>query len=140
MPTTERIARWLTTFLVWLCVLSYPTAFAQEQLGLQSERPTVMGEPSSEADEAVEDSEIETDRDSFTPATSVVGRKRLVVESAYSFIDNRGVPETHSLPEIVARYGIADNVELRLGVNYEVGEPATQSLAMYPMTRRALPG
>lgn len=65
--------------------------------------------------------EIETDRDSFTPATSVVGCRRLVIESAYSFIDNRRVPETHSLPEIVARYGITNEIELRFGYNYEVG-------------------
>ena len=65
--------------------------------------------------------EIETDRDSFTPATSVVGRRRVVIESAYSFIDNRHVPETHSLPELVARYGISERIELRLGCNYEVG-------------------
>jgi len=65
--------------------------------------------------------EIETDRDSFTPATSVVGRGRWVVESAYSFVDNRQVLETHSFPEVVARFGIADTIEVRLGWNYEVG-------------------
>jgi hypothetical protein len=65
--------------------------------------------------------EIETDRDSFTPATSTAGRRRLVVESAYTFVDNRGVKETHSVPELILRYGAADRVELRLGWNYEVG-------------------
>jgi hypothetical protein len=65
--------------------------------------------------------EIETDRDSFTPSTSVAGRQRFIVESAYSFIDNRTVPETHSLPEIIARYGLSDRIELRFGCNYEVG-------------------
>ncbi len=39
----------------------------------------------------------------------------------YSFIDNRNVPETHSLPELIARYGITEAIELRLGYNYEVG-------------------
>ncbi len=72
-------------------------------------------------EEGEEEDEIETDRDSFTPATTVVGWQRLVVESAYSFIDNRRVPETHSLPEIVFRYGISDWIELRFGTNYEVG-------------------
>ncbi len=51
----------------------------------------------------------------------MVGRRRIVIESAYSFIDNRNVPETHSLPEVVARYGISDMIELRLGFNFEVG-------------------
>jgi hypothetical protein len=68
-----------------------------------------------------EEDEIETDRDSYTPATSVVGRRRLVVESAYSFIDNRHVPETHSFPELIARYGWSERLELRVGWNYEVG-------------------
>jgi hypothetical protein len=74
----------------------------------------------AEIDSAKED-EIETDRDSFTPSTDVVGRKRLVIESAYSLIDNRKAAETHSLPEILSRYGVTDNVELRFGFNYEIG-------------------
>lgn len=65
--------------------------------------------------------EIETDRDSFTPATSLVGRDRVILESAYSFIDNRRVYDTHSLPEIVLRYGIIERCELRFGTNYEIG-------------------
>ncbi|MBL9165209.1 MAG: transporter [Planctomycetaceae bacterium] len=64
---------------------------------------------------------IETDRDSFTPATVTAGNGRLIVESGYSFIDNRSVPETHSLPELIARYGLNDWFELRIGSNYEVG-------------------
>jgi hypothetical protein len=64
---------------------------------------------------------IETDRDSFTSATTTVGRGRLVIESAYSFLDNRGVKETHSFPELLGRYGLTERLELRLGWNYEVG-------------------
>ena len=71
--------------------------------------------------EEASDDEIETDRDSFTPATTVVGYKRLVVESAWSYIDNRSVADTNSLPELVCRYGVSDWLELRLGFNYEVG-------------------
>jgi hypothetical protein len=70
--------------------------------------------------ESAED-ELETDRDSFTPATGVVGRGRLIVESAYTYIDNRHVPETHSLPELIVRYGLNEMFELRIGHNYEVG-------------------
>src|SRR5262245_36977286 len=65
--------------------------------------------------------EIETDRDSFTPATTTAGRNRLIVESAYSFLDNRAVKETHSFPELILRYGLSERLELRLGWNYEVG-------------------
>jgi hypothetical protein len=82
------------------------------------DRPESGGEPRREG--RGED-EIETDRDSFTPAISTAGRGRLIVESAYSFLDNRHVPETHSFPELLLRYGVAERVELRLGWNYEVG-------------------
>ena len=61
-----------------------------------------------------------------------MGWRRLVVESAYSFIDNRRVPETHSLPELVARYGATDWLEFRLGTNYEIGgagNPISASIA-----------
>jgi hypothetical protein len=74
---------------------------------------------------AQEADHIETDRDSFTPATTTAGTGRLVVESAYSFIDNRDSAETHSFPELIGRYGVADWLELRLGANYEVGGEST---------------
>lgn len=64
---------------------------------------------------------IETDRDSFTPSTRTVEAGRWVFESSYSFIDNRDTAETHSLPELLLRYGLSDRIELRLGGNYEVG-------------------
>jgi hypothetical protein len=68
-----------------------------------------------------ESDHIETDRDSFTPATTVTGEDRLILESAYSFIDNRDAAETHSFPELIGRYGVNDWLELRLGANYEIG-------------------
>lgn len=79
--------------------------------------------PEPEPEEPERD-EIETDRDSFTPATRTVGRGRLVVESAYSFIDNRRRPESHSFPEFLMRWGVTDRIELRLGWNYEIGGAA----------------
>ncbi len=78
------------------------------------------GEEAAEVEEN-EGDEIETDRDSFTPATTVAGRRRLILESAYTFTDNRDVAETHSFPEFLARYGVGDRLELRVGWNYEVG-------------------
>jgi hypothetical protein len=77
--------------------------------------------PPARESERAEGREIETDRDSFTPATTTAGRGRLIVESAYSFLDNRKVKETHSFPELILRYGLLERVELRLGWNYEVG-------------------
>jgi hypothetical protein len=50
-----------------------------------------------------------------------VEQGRLIVESSYSFEDNRGIPETHSFPKLLLRYGLMERIELRLGWNYEVG-------------------
>jgi hypothetical protein len=64
---------------------------------------------------------LETDRDSFTPATTTVDRGRWIIESSHSFIDNRRAPDTNSFPELVLRYGLTERFELRLGWNYEAG-------------------
>ncbi len=72
-------------------------------------------------EEEAEEDEIETDRDSFTPATTLAGCGRVIVEAAHTFVDNRTVPETHSFPELLVRYGATDWLELRVGWNYEVG-------------------
>lgn len=64
---------------------------------------------------------IETDRDSFTPATVIAPRGRFILESAYSFIDNRRAKGTHSFPEFLLRYGATERIELRLGWNAEFG-------------------
>lgn len=69
--------------------------------------------------------EMETDRDSFTPATSTVARSYTISEAAYSFIDNRIGPESHSFPELLVRHGLTDRFELRLGWNYEAGGSGT---------------
>ncbi|QDS95181.1 hypothetical protein FF011L_39720 [Roseimaritima multifibrata] len=75
-----------------------------------------------------EEREIETDRDSFTPALSTVDKGLLMVESSYSFVDNRNAKETHSFPELLLRFGATENFELRFGTNYEIGgESSTTS-------------
>jgi hypothetical protein len=79
------------------------------------------GAAESGSEQAEEPDEIETDRDSFTPATTTAGYGRFITEAAYSFIDNRSVAETHSYPELIVRHGVNDWLELRLGWNYEVG-------------------
>jgi hypothetical protein len=79
------------------------------------------GGEAADEQEPEEERELETDRDAFTPATSTTGSKRTIVESSYSFIDNRRVAETHSFPELLVRYGITERIELRVGWNFEVG-------------------
>lgn len=70
--------------------------------------------------------EIETDRDSFTPATTTVGRGLTILESAYTFSSNRHANEGHSFPELLVRYGLTERLEARLGWNYEIsGAPET---------------
>lgn len=94
------------------------TSYGQDfQLQFAQPNELVAGDEESEDAEV----EIETDRDSFTPATTVAGRCNTIFEAAHSFIDNRTVPETHSYPEILVRRGVNDWLELRLGWNYEVG-------------------
>jgi Putative MetA-pathway of phenol degradation len=80
-------------------------------------------EPDSRSDEdgKPEPEELETDRDAFTPATTTITSGLSVLETSYSFIDNRDVAETHSFPETLVRFGILENIELRIGWNYEVG-------------------
>jgi hypothetical protein len=86
----------------------------------EAPEPEEPEEPEEEEEDPWEDP-IETDRDSFTPSTRPVGQGRLVMESAYSFIDNRVGAETHSFPELLFRFGMTDRLELRLGWNYEIG-------------------
>jgi hypothetical protein len=71
--------------------------------------------------EAHEEEPLETDRDSFTPATRLAGKGRFILEAAYTYTENRGLKETHSFPEALIRYGLLERLELRLGWNYEVG-------------------
>jgi hypothetical protein len=64
---------------------------------------------------------IETDRNSFTFAPVTPGAGRLIIESAYSYINIGGAGPKHSFPESVFRYGVGDRLELRLGYNFETG-------------------
>lgn len=104
--------------------------FGQEATRVAESPPASLGEPRDRRTAfetltaepfAEKRDEMETDRDAFTPASSVVGRGRTVVESAYSYLENRRSYETHSLPELLLRYGLSERLELRLGFNYEVG-------------------
>ncbi len=64
---------------------------------------------------------IETDRAAFTPAISSAPLGRMILESGYSFIANRGFPSDHSYPELMFRFGLAERLELRFGWNNEAG-------------------
>lgn len=76
---------------------------------------------------AREREELETDRDAFTFAPTTAGGGTSILETSYSFLDNRIGPETHSVPEVLVRRGLGDRVEARLGFNYEAGGPGRGS-------------
>jgi hypothetical protein len=101
------------------CCLGLATFMAEPLQAQRFAEGMGLSMQGSEAPE--EESEIETDRDSFTPSTRVAEVGTWIVESSYSFIDNRRVFDTHSLPELLLRRGINDWMELRFGYNYEVG-------------------
>ncbi len=86
--------------------------------------PAIAQEPEAGAETGPKD-EIETDRDSFTPATTTAGFGRAIFESSYTFIDNRSAPDGHSFPEALLRVGVWDRLELRVGWNYEAGGPTS---------------
>lgn len=85
------------------------------QVPLQAQ--TAQREPG----EGAELPELETDRDAFTPYSSTAGHRMTILETSYSFLDNRNVAETHSFPELLLRHGVSERLEWRLGWNYEVG-------------------
>ncbi len=115
------IRRLATPLMVCVTLVSWSnSARAQDLEELFENRPTDWFRSTAESAEADEE-ELETDRDSFTPATTVVGDRRWLLESSYSFIDNRTTAESHSFPEILTRYGVTDRIEFRFGWNYEAG-------------------
>lgn len=106
-----------------LAVFCGTTTCAQEigELFEPLETPWLLLNKPLKSEEEAEEDQIETDRDSFTPATTTAGRGRVIFESAYSSIENRGAETTHSFPEIITRIGITERTELRVGWNYEIG-------------------
>jgi hypothetical protein len=97
----------------------FPRANAE---GAERQPEREENEPPEEEPRSPFEDKIETDRDAFTPALRTVPLNRWIMESSYSFIDNRsGIPDTNSFPELLFRYGLNKHLELRLGWNYEAG-------------------
>lgn len=122
---------WISLGLALVCGLMPSAAGAQdgslnartapEAIAFPERGQERAGDGAAEAPEDPFAEHLETDRDSFTPSTTTTGLGRWIVESAYSFIDNRHAPDTHSFPELVLRYGLTERFELRFGWNYEAG-------------------
>jgi hypothetical protein len=81
------------------------------------------------------DGQINTDRPTFTPANTVVPRRRLQFESGFTYNYERSSVSHASLydaPELAIRYGLYDRVEFRtfwLGPTTVEGEPAVRRSA-----------
>lgn len=64
---------------------------------------------------------IETDRHDFTQSPRTVGAGVVQFEGGYSYFykdDKNEIEQSHTTPEMVARIGITDDLELRLRWNY----------------------
>jgi Putative MetA-pathway of phenol degradation len=78
------------------------------------------------------DGQINTDRPTFTPANTVVPVGRLQIESGFTFnLEQAGTNRSYvyDLPELAARYGLIDRVELRtfwFGPTFEQGQSLTR--------------
>jgi hypothetical protein len=75
----------------------------------------------AQEEESIYDEPLATDRPDFTEASSVVGRGVLQLETGYTYAydDEAGTrTRSHTAPEALFRYGISDNVEVRLVWNY----------------------
>jgi hypothetical protein len=117
----QRLAMQSAVIVACALVLA-PSLAAQENAApLPPSREGSGDEPREREGERERPEPIETDRDSFTPSTRTAGLGKVIVESAYSFIENRGIPETHSFPELITRIGVTERIELRLGWNAEIG-------------------
>ncbi len=64
---------------------------------------------------------IETDRHDFTQSTVTVGRGVFQIESGYTFFykdHSEEIETSHVLPEMLLRYGISENIEVRTRTDY----------------------
>jgi len=64
---------------------------------------------------------IETERHDFTQSTITVGRGVFQIEGGYSFFykdQNEEIETSHSLPEMLLRYGLTEDIEVRMRTNY----------------------
>jgi Putative MetA-pathway of phenol degradation len=70
-----------------------------------------------EAEEAEKEEPLESDRPDFTDSPATVGRGRLQFEGGYQFthgVASDSTHNTHDLPELLVRYGVAERLELRI--------------------------
>lgn len=69
-----------------------------------------------------EEDELESDRDSFTRSPRLMAPGRSMIELSYTFLDQDAEAEGHLYPDLLARLGVSDLLELRVGWTYEVAK------------------
>jgi hypothetical protein len=101
-----------------------PTTLLAWQFGGKTgeNRGSAPDRQGAQTDSTPEDNPIKTDRPTFTPSSSTVGRNVIQLETGYTFTHDRaqGVTvDSHSYPEASLRFGIlADWLEGRIGQNF----------------------
>jgi len=125
MVTSARIGIGLLALMLGDAAIA---AAAERPVWLQPSSPRDDGEPDwlrriARGQDSVYDEPLVTDRPDFTEASSTVGRGVLQLEMGYTFVrDNNEVDgskvRAHNTPETLFRYGLTDEVELRLYWNY----------------------
>ena len=107
----------ITNLPLFLIYISYFTAFAQHD--------NTNFESSDQMTEVVNSIEsLVTDRPDATEASSTVGKGVFQVETGAfyeSFKDNNNTYENFTFNTTLLRYGILDNLELRLGWDFVEG-------------------
>jgi hypothetical protein len=91
-------------------------------LGCFPWRSTVFSQVVEDAAVEGRENSIETDRNTFTRSPRVVEQSRWIVEGSYSFLEQDAAYDGHLFPDLLARYGITDWLELRAGWTYEIGK------------------
>lgn len=117
--------------VAWIALESAATAVefssvVRSSRVFQEPAADAMSEAESDDDDEDEEEEDEddalvTDRPDFTEASSTVGRGVLQMESGYTFARDRSADvraRGHSAPELLLRYGITEQIELRFVWNY----------------------
>lgn len=70
------------------------------------------------------DERIETDRHDFTQSTKLVGRSVAQVEAGYTYFyhdENAEIEQSHTLPEMLGRIGLTEDIEFRIRWTYAWG-------------------
>jgi len=83
----------------------------------EGEKEQADGKKKDEEDTDEQKAEpLESDRPDFTDSSTTVGYNRLQIESGYTYIhapSGDSTADTHDLPELLLRYGVAERLELR---------------------------